>query len=206
MKMLIFMALLPSLATGVPAQDSSWKGLSVGDRIEVTLLNGATICGTIVEPRSKSPTVDIGAESAVTLDVSVEVPGLDGTMTFAKRDLRGFRRLRVHVGTGVPGELKAPPPASLKIEAPKPAAKEATGPTPEDAPVPPAAPAGTDTEDLKKAIEFYAAFPPPYWGPERHTMDVQKRARGQALSPAERDFEAGYPTLWEKGRAAAKSD
>lgn len=63
-----------------------------------------------------------------------------------------------------------------------------------------------DAEELKKAIEFYNKFPPPDWGPIRHTLDLQKQARGQTLTPLEREFEAGYPALWEKGREASQKN
>jgi hypothetical protein len=34
-------------------------------------------------------------------------------------------------------------------------------------------------------------------------MNVQKKARAQAFSAAETEFESGYLDLWEKGRAAS---
>jgi len=63
-----------------------------------------------------------------------------------------------------------------------------------------------EAEELKKAIEFYNKFPPPDWGPIRHTLNLQKQARGQTLTPLEREFEAGYPALWEKGRDASQKN
>ena len=75
-------------------------------------------------------------------------------------------------------------------------------PEPAPAPAPDDKAAKEAAEELKKAQEFFAKYAPPDWGPERRTMITQKRARGQALSAAERDFDQGY-ALWEKGRAAA---
>ena len=60
-----------------------------------------------------------------------------------------------------------------------------------------------EAELRKKATEFYAKFPSPFWGPERHIMNVQKKARGQALSAAETEFEKDYVELWDAGRAAS---
>jgi hypothetical protein len=198
-KMMLTLAILPSLALAAAAQDVPWKDLAPGDPLQVTLLNGATISGTLVVPRSKTPSVDFGTESSLTLDVSLEAPGLIGTMTFEKRDLRRIRRLRIKVGPPCnlgEGLRSAPTKAGSA-----PAAPIVVVPTQE-----PPAPtqADKDSDDLKKAIDFYTKFPPPDWGPVRHTLNIQKQARGQALTPLEREFESGYPDLWEKGRDASK--
>lgn len=190
--MLLTLALLPSLAFTAAAQDLSWKDLAPGDPIQVTLLNGATISGTFV----------VAAESAVTLDLSLEAPNVRGTMTFEKRDLRGFRRLQMKVEPSTPSNVPPPP----KSEPPRPAVSKPTAPKTE--PVPPSQEdkdkKDKEAEDLKKAIEFYNKFSPPDWGPIRHTLIIQKQARGQTPTPTEREFEEGYPAIWEKGRDASQ--
>jgi hypothetical protein len=206
-KMLLTLALLPSsLAFAAAAQDVSWKDLAPGDPIQVTLPNGATISGTLIIPRTKTPPVDFGAESAVTLDLSLEAPGVCGTMTFEKRDLRGFRRLQMKVepNSSCDGEHVVPP--APKVEVPKPAAAKSATPKAEPVPTPQEDKDKKDkeAEELKKAIEFYNKFPPPDWGPIRHTLIIQKQARGQTPTPTEREFEEGYPALWEKGRDASQ--
>jgi hypothetical protein len=188
-KMLLTLALLPSLAFAAAAQDVTWKDLAPGDPIQVTLLNGATISGTLV----------VAAESSVTLDLSLEAPSIRGTMTVEKHDLRGFRRLQVKVE---PKTESVAPPAP-KSESPKPVATKPAVPKAEPVP-PPQEEKDKEAEELKKAIDFYAKFSPPDWGPIRHTLIIQKQARGQTPTPTEREFEEGYPSLWEKGRDASQ--
>jgi len=204
-KMLLTVVMLPSLTFAAGAQDVSWKDLAPGDPIQVTLRNGATISGTLVVPRSKTPPADLAPEATLTLDVSLEAPGVTGTMTFAKRDLQGFRRLRIKVEPKSFVDGPRPLPPSPKVEAPKSTAMVPEFPKAEALP-PSQADKDNEAEELKKAIEFYAKFPPPDWGPIRHTLDLQKQARGQALAPLEREFEAGYPAIWEKGRDASKKE
>jgi hypothetical protein len=190
-KILLALALLPSLALAAAAQDVSWKDLVPGDPVQVTLLNGATISGTLVA----------AAESSVTLDLSLEAPSVRGTMTFEKHDLRSFRRLQMKVEPKTPANDKPPP----KAESPKPLPAKPAPPKAE--PVPPPQDdkdKDKEAEELKKAIDFYAKFPPPDWGPIRHTLIIQKQARGQTPTPTEREFEEGYPALWEKGRDASQ--
>jgi hypothetical protein len=193
-------AFLPALALAAFAQDVSWKELAPGDRIEVTLLNGATVSGTVRVPAGRTPPVDFSKESTLTLDLSLEYPGVAGTMTVAKRDLRTLRRLDPKLATDPPRDPEPAPRPAAKVEAPK--APEPKAEAPKQDPKAPEAP-DKDAEELRKAQEFYAKFPAPDWGPERHTVIIQKQARGQVPTPTEREFESGYPALWEKGRAAA---
>jgi len=201
---LLALALLPSLVLPVAAQDTPWSDFAVGDRVELTFPSGGTIRGTLVTSSPKSTSRDYARESALTLDLTWEYPGLHGTMTVPKTDFKSARKLQPAVKQAgssshhpldrPPGENEKPPGARPVTPANPPGARADA--VPDDKP-------DKDAEELKKALEFYGKYPPPYWGPDRHTMDVQKKDRGQALTPAERDFEAGYPALWEKGRAAS---
>jgi hypothetical protein len=147
--------------------------------------------------------VDYSREQALTLDLTWEYPGLNGTMTVPKKEFKSVRKLKLLDKEA----LSAPKPMVRRGEDEKgrPApVKPVTPPPIETKPDPtPGEKADKEADEQKKALEFYGKYPPPYWGPERHTMDLQKQVRGQALSPAERAFEEGYPTLWEKGRAAS---
>jgi hypothetical protein len=210
--MMMTLASLPLLALSAWAQDPSWGELGLGDRIEVTFRSGNTISGSLVAPTPKTTALDYSKESSLVLDVTWEYPGLNGTMTIPKKDIRSVRKLRVMdektrqrliemkqriaadlAKSAEPSAEPAKPPAEPKPDAPK--ADDETRKREEKE--------KKEAEERKKAMDFYAKFPSPYWGPERHIMDVQKKARGQALSPAETDFEGGYVELWEKGRAAS---
>ena len=211
-KMMMSLACLSLFTLAAWAQDPSWGDLALGDRIEVTFRSGNTISGSLVAPSPKTSAIDYSKESSLILDVTWEYPGLNGTMTISKKEIRSLRKLRVmdektrqrliemkqriaadNAKSAEPPAEPAKPPAEPKPDAPK--ADDEARMREEKA--------KKEAEELKKAMDFYAKFPTPYWGPERHTMDVQKKSRGQALSPAELEFESGYGDLWEKGRAAS---
>jgi hypothetical protein len=206
------LAFAPLLAFVAAAQDVSWNDLAAGDRIEVTFQSGNTISGTLVATDSKTTSIDYSKEASLVLDVTWEYPGLNGTMSVPKKEVKSLRKLRVmdektrqnliemkrriaseNGKTDEPKAEGTKPPAEPKVEAPK--TDEEKKKAEEQA--------KKEAEDRKKAMDFYAKFPTPYWGPERHIMNVQKKARGQALSAAESEFEGGYLELWDKGRAAS---
>jgi hypothetical protein len=212
MKTMMMLAFLPLLAPGAAAQEVPWNDLAVGDRVELTFRSGNTISGTLVTTSPKTTSVDYSKESALVLDVTWEYPGLNGTMTIPKKEIKSLRKLRVMdektrqnliemkrkiaADNAKPDEPKvepAPPAVAPKPEASKPG---------DDLKKKAEEQAKKDAEERQKAMDFYAKFPSPFWGPERHIMDVQKKSRGQALSAAETEFEKGYQELWEKGREA----
>jgi len=212
--MMMTFAFAPLLALAAGAQDVSWSDLAVGDRIEVTFQSGNTISGSLAATNPKTTSIDYSKESSLVLDVTWEYPGLNGTMTVAKKEVKSLRKLRVMdekmkrrllemkqklaADNARAAEPKADPaPAEPKVE-PKPEA-----PKTDDEKLKAELQAKKDAEERKKAMDFYAKFPSPYWGPERHIVNVQKKARGQALSAAETEFESGYLELWDKGRAAS---
>jgi len=212
--MMMTLAFAPLLALAAAAQDVPWSDLAVGDRIEVTFQSGNTISGTLVGATPKTTSIDYSKEASLVLDVTWEYPGLNGTMSVLKKEVKGLRKLRVMdektrqnliemkrklaADNAKGAEPKVDPaPADPKLE-PKPEA-----PKTDEEKLNAELQAKKDAEERKKAADFYAKFPSPYWGPERHIVDVQKKARGQALSAAETEFENGYLELWEKGRVAS---
>lgn len=203
--MMLTAAILPALALGASAQDTRWSELSLGDRVEVTFRSGATLSGTLVAPRPKTETVDYTREAALVLDVTWEYPGLNGTMSVPRTDVKSVRKMRVldEKSRQRLAEMKVQIAAenAAAANAPKPAAPVVVPEKPVPAPAPDEN-AAKEAEELKKALELFAKYAPPDWGPERHTMILQKRARGQAPSLAEQDFDQNYE-LWLKGRAAA---
>jgi hypothetical protein len=187
------------------SQDASWKELSVGERVEVTFRSGGTIVGRLVATDPKVKTLDYTKEASLTLDLREE-SGTDGTMTVSKKEVKSVRKL--HVDKRPISEI-LPPPKPKSVEDPKPE-KPSPAPSAEPAPKPEtdeerqARLKREEEEKLKaEAIDFYAKFQPPYWGPERHTMNLQKKVRGQAWSAAEAEFEKDYERLWKKGQEAS---
>jgi hypothetical protein len=201
-KMMLTLALSPLLVLIAAAQDSRWEDLALGDRVEITFRSGSTIGGTLVAPRPKMQSVDYAKESTLIMDVSLEYPGLSGTMTVPKGDIKSIRKLRIKIEPRPICDLRpSPKPAE---EPPKPAAPKplTPPPAPEPRPEAPADDAAKKAaEELRKAREFYARYPAPDWSPERRNAIRLKTFRGQLPTPAEREFEAGF-SLWEKGRPA----
>jgi hypothetical protein len=186
---MLALSVLSILSGSAAAQD----GPAPGDRVEITFPSGGTIAGTIVAP---PPTAPAGS---LTLDVSWEYPGLNGTVTVPRQDLKGIRQLQALDEATMRrlAELKKRlAESNVKPASPKPAAR---------APDPPKAePQVHDkaAEELKKAREFYERFPEPDWSPERLNAIRLKRYRGAVPTPTEREFEEGFE-LWQKGRDAA---
>ena len=89
---------LPLLASVASAQDDVWKSLAKGDRVQITFRSGNMIMGTLdhkpADPRVKPGTIDYSAVNELTLDVSLEYPGLNGTMTIPKKEIKEVRKIQ----------------------------------------------------------------------------------------------------------------
>ena len=171
--------------------------LAPGDRIEITFHSGATLAGTLLAPPPKS---DPGS---LTLDVTWEYPGVNGTMTVARKEIKSLRTLRA-LDDKTKQQLAEMKKRIAEDHAKAQAAKPAPVPAPEPPPIPSPVPddrAKKEAEELQKARDFYAKFPAPDWSEERRNAIRLKKFRGQVPTPAEREFEAGFE-LWEKGRRA----
>jgi hypothetical protein len=90
--------LLPFLASIASAQDDIWKTLSKGDRVQITFRSGNTLLGNLAskpgDPRVAPPLVDYSNATEITLDLSLEYPGLNGTMTIPRREVKEIRKLQ----------------------------------------------------------------------------------------------------------------
>jgi hypothetical protein len=90
--------LLPFLASVASAQDDVWKQLSKGDRVQVTFRSGNTISGQLThkpaDPRLVQEKLDLGTGNEITLDVSLEYPGLNGTLSILKAEIKEIRKLQ----------------------------------------------------------------------------------------------------------------
>lgn len=89
--------LLPFLASLATAQDDPWKSLTKGDRVQVMFRSGNTILGSLTgkpaDPRVPPGPIDYSGVSEITIDVSLEYPGLNGTMTIPKKEIKEIRKL-----------------------------------------------------------------------------------------------------------------
>ena len=183
------LSLLSVLALNASAMDDP----APGDRVEITFASGATLVGTVVKPKTPP------RERVLMLDLAPEYPGVTGTLTIPRRDLKAIRKVRIPVEPWVcdltnppriPAAVKPPPPAP--VDAPEPPAPT---PAPED-------PKAKAEEELRKAREVFAKFPAPDWSPERRNAIRLKKLRGQVPTPAEREFDENFD-LWVKGRDAS---
>jgi hypothetical protein len=88
---------LPLLASVASAQDDVWKSLADGDRVQITFRSGNMIMGSLArrptDPRIKQPATDYATVTELTLDVSLEYPGLNGTMTIPKKEIKEVRKI-----------------------------------------------------------------------------------------------------------------
>lgn len=197
-------AALVGLAAAAVQQEEMYKGLALGDRVEVTFASGSTITGKLAVP-ARAPgeppveSLDYLKEKSLTLDVSLEYPGLSGTMTVRKDQIKTLRRLdplsekdrkRLEEENRRLQEERAkdkpapppapPPPAKQEPPKPDPAAEEAK----------------KREERLKAGEALYKKFPPPDWDQTRENAIKLKLLRRQVPSLDEQEFHKGFE-LWD---------
>lgn len=216
---------LPFLATVAFAQDDVWKSMKKGDRIQVTFRSGNMISGQLdskpADPRIKTTDVDYSQAAEITLDVSLEYPGLNGTMTIAKKEIKEIRLLQnldAATRKRLEDEVK-------RIQAQVTADERARKTSDEDrAKVAAAAAAAAaklegaqrtatqkgedlvkEADELKRGLELLARFPPDKWGPQTIKEIADKTIRNQRATPEERDFADNY-TLWQKALQHSQSE
>ena len=242
MKYLLFV--LPFLAGEAFAQEDVYKKLALGDRVQVTFRSGATVIGNLVPPPSRGPikptvqkaasggttpasvkiappapvpavSIDYSKEASLTLDLSWEYPGLNGTMTLLKDQIKAIQKLekldaamrhrveeeREKIRKQVEAddaERKAAEEA--RDQAAVDAAKKAEA---EEKATAAASSEGEKVvqaaEELSKGLELLAKFPPPEWGPEKLKEFQGKSVRRQILTPDEREFLEGFEQ-WLKAK------
>jgi len=208
---------LPFLATLAFAQDDVWKSMKKGDRIQVTFRSGNMISGQLdskpADPRIKTADVDYSQAAEITLDVSLEYPGLNGTMTIAKKEIKEIRllqnldpvtrkRLEDEVKR-IQAQVSADERArkSSDEERAKAAAAAAKAAAKAEDAQKSATTKGEDlvkeADELKRGLELLARFPPDKWGPQTMKEIADKTIRNQRATPDERDFSENY-ALWQK--------
>ncbi len=202
------LALLASPAMG--RQDDVWKALALGDRVQVTFRSGNAITGTLAvlsrDPKVKVTSVDYVKEGALTLDVSWEYPGLNGTLTISKKDIREVRKLQNLDPKTIEDLRKQRERVQIELQEANKRNQEAKEKSDRET-LAAAAQAekeriqktltGDDikrleaeAEGLKKGYEVLQKFPPSEWGPKRLEEISLKAQRRQPLSDQEREFMA----------------
>jgi hypothetical protein len=200
--------LLPFLASAAYAQEDIWKSLKKGDRIQITFRSGNMILGNLdnkpADPRLQPVATDYSSCSEITLDLSLEYPGLNGTMTVPKKEIKEIRKLqnldpatmkRIQDEMKRIQALAAADEASRKIsEAERDKVKEKDREKAEKDAKEDKKDKDTgveilkDLEDLRKGRDLLKRFPPDKWGPQTASDVAEKGLRRQLPTPDEREF------------------
>lgn len=95
MKPLILTLLfLPALTLGAAAQEAPFEGLRPGEVVKITFRSAAAVVGKVIAlPRH-----------ALTIDLSAEHPGINGTLTVQRHDVSEVECRRIVVCGLVPKE------------------------------------------------------------------------------------------------------
>jgi hypothetical protein len=219
--------LLPFLASLATAQDDPFKSLKKGDRVQITFRSGNTILGKLApkpaDPRLPAGAIDYSAVAEITIDVSLEYPGLNGTMTIPKKEIREIRKLgnldaasmkkiqeemdRIQKQAAEDersrkaAEGDRDKAAKTAREALDKADQEAAGDKDKGAQL------LKDFEDLQKAKEVLARFPADKYGPQTLKDMADMAVRKQPIPLDMREFaEPEVQRLWNLGVNAAKDD
>jgi hypothetical protein len=218
--------LLPFLASTLAAQDDIWKSLVKGDRVSITFRSGNNIQGQLTakpaDPRIPEGALDFSQLSEITLDVSLEYPGLNGTLSVPRKEIKEIRKLqnmdkatleRINAEIGrIRQQAAADEAARRASEIDKEAAVkkaradlEKLDKNSADLKTKGAA-ALKDLEDIQKGLELLKKFPPGQFGPDTAKAVADKALRKQPITPAESEFlDPETQRLWNKALDYQKS-
>ncbi|HXX93379.1 MAG TPA: hypothetical protein VEN81_07080 [Planctomycetota bacterium] len=99
--------MLPFLAAPAWGQaEDVYKSLALGDRVQITFRSGGTITGNLdvnpigqkAKPRADGQpeeALDYTKETSLTINLSWEYPGLTGTMTILKTEIKDLKKLQI---------------------------------------------------------------------------------------------------------------
>lgn len=224
----------PFLAAAAWGQaEDVYKTLSKGDRVQITFRSGGTITGMLVAnplgqvpkgaPKEGDPaaddTIDYTKQTSLTVDLSWEYPGLDGTMTLFKKEIKEVRKLqsldretmdrlrkqKAQIQKDLEKQNQQRVAESKKKEQESLAASSQQSDrakTDADA----ATTAAEEAKNLKLAeegLKLLKRFPPESgWGPDKFKEIGQKsRIKLLPITPDETDFMQNYP-LWSRAKEA----
>ncbi|HLY11906.1 MAG TPA: hypothetical protein VKW04_21575 [Planctomycetota bacterium] len=211
--------LLPLLALPASAQDDVWKTLSKGDRVQVTFRSGNMIQGQVTgrpsDPRIPDSVVDYSQATEITLDVSLEYPGLNGTISIPRSEVKEIRKLQnldsatmkriqdevARIKQQAAADDSARRTAELdRDKAAKKAREDAEKLDKNAADLKnKGAAAVKDLEDLQKGLDLLKKFPPGQFGPDTAKIVADKALRKQPVTQAETEFlDQEVQRLWFK--------
>ncbi len=211
--------ILPFLASAAGAQDDLWKQLAKGDRVSVTFRSGNSITGQLaskpVDPRTPPTADDYAQATEITLDVSLEYPGLNGTLTIPKKEIKEIRKLQnldPATEKRIKDEIARIQRQSAADEAARQAAeadrdknnkktREAAAKIDETSAEAKnkGQAAVKDLEDIQKGLDLLKRFPPGQFGPETAKSVADKSFLKLPVTPAEREFlDPEVQRLWNK--------
>jgi hypothetical protein len=194
----------PALIFEVPGgKGAMFAGFHSEDRLEEALAK--------FRAGSEGDGIDYGREAMLTLDISLEYPGLDGTMSVFKTEIRDLRKLqklddatlkRLQDEKRKAREDLAREEAARREEDRKRSQKfreDADRGAKERAD---AEAAGSElkariaeAERISKGLEFLSKFPPPTWGQDRLNEITRKGGLKLQITPQESEFSKNYD-LW----------
>jgi hypothetical protein len=222
---------LPFLAASAWGQaEDVYKNLSLGDRVQITFRSGGTITGNLdVNPVGQKPKpkvegapeepVDFTKETGLTINLSWEYPGLDGTMTILKKEIKEVKKLQtldketmdrlkkqkaqIHKDLEIQNAQnkadakkrdKEAHAAADKMNAKDKADLDATTKAADEA---------RQKKEAEEALKLLQKFPPDAgWGPKKLEEIQQKSTRkNSVITPDETDFMKNYQQ-WVKAKDA----
>jgi hypothetical protein len=168
------------------------------------------------DPRVKVTEIDYTKTSELTLDVTLEYPGLNGTLSIPRKEIKEVRKLQnldANTMKTLQEELKRVQEAAAADEAARKAAEGRRDAEAQAATAKPAdqtTPASTEASAandarLKAGMELLARYPPPEWGPHKVAELVAKAGRKQPITPTEKEF-ADNIGLWQEAFAAKQAE
>jgi hypothetical protein len=218
--------ILPFLVSAAGAQDDLWKQLAKGDRVSVTFRSGNSIQGQLAskpaDPRTPPGAEDYATASEITLDVSLEYPGLNGTLTIPKKEIKEIRKLQ-NLDAATEKRIKeeierirkqsAADEASrqaLEADREKSAKKAREDAEKIDRTSAEAKNKGQaavkDLEDVQKGLDLLKRFPPDKFGPQTAKDVADKSLLKIPVTPDEREFlDPEVQRLWNKALEYQKS-
>lgn len=218
-------------ATAWGQAEDVYKTLAKGDRVQITFRSGGTITGMLVAnpighmpkaaPKEGEPAVDdsidYSKQNSLTVELSWEYPGLDGTMTLLKKEIKEVRKLqsldketmdrlrkqKAQIQQDLEKQNRSRVAESKKKDMEAAAAGAAyTQKTKSDQDA--ALSAADEAKNQKLAeegLKLLKKFPPEAgWGPDKFKEISQKTQRKAApITLDETEFIQNYP-LWNRAR------
>jgi hypothetical protein len=222
---------LPFLAASAWGQaEDVYKNLALGDRVQITFRSGGTLTGNLdVNPIGRKPmpkgdglpeeAIDYTKEASLTINLSWEYPGLTGTMTILKTEIKEIKRLqtldketmdrlrkqKAQIQKDLEKQNLQLKSDALKRdkEAQAEAKKVAEKSKSEQDAATKAADEAKNAKMAEEAAKLMKKFPPEAgWGPDKLNEIQQKSARKNApITPDETEFLQNYQ-MWVKARDA----